>query len=211
VHRTEYHSIAVNCCRPSPAQLFLASGPVGSRYQFFVRSKTICLNICSQLTLHIQSYTDTKLRIHDCCCQSNKRRRCSADNELCMEQETFSLRSKILWRVRAYSLLGNESLNTFPQKHTRGTTARLLTGNGAVNTPQQFRLCFLCGPCRGVIKGDSQKTRPSRVEWVVESEVKGRASRRQPAGIWAWEQRNWIESSLRNWQLQNNGNIGIRL
>jgi hypothetical protein len=42
-------------------------------------------------------------------------------------------------------------------------------------------------------------------------EMKNRVSRRQPAGIWTWEQRNWIESSLRDWQLQNNGTKGIRL
>jgi hypothetical protein len=30
----------------------------------------------------------------------------------------------------------------------------------------------------------------------------------QSAGIWAW---NWIESSLRNWQLQNSGKNEIRL
>jgi hypothetical protein len=33
-------------------------------------------------------------------------------------------------------LLGNGSLNTFPQKQTRGTNGDLLLGNGAVN-----RLC----------------------------------------------------------------------
>jgi hypothetical protein len=35
------HSIAVNCCRSSPAQSFLASGPVGTNDNIFVRSKTI--------------------------------------------------------------------------------------------------------------------------------------------------------------------------
>jgi hypothetical protein len=40
------------------------------------------------------------------------------------------------------------------------------------------------------------------------SGLKSRASRRQPAGIWAW---NLIESSLRNWQLQDNGRKGIIL
>jgi hypothetical protein len=42
-------------------------------------------------------------------------------------------------------------------------------------------------------------------------EVKSWVSRRQPDGIWTWEQTNWIESSLRNWQLQNNGKKLIRL
>jgi hypothetical protein len=36
-------------------------------------------------------------------------------------------------------------------------------------------------------------------------------SRRQPAGIWVCEQRNWTKSSLRNWQLQNNSKKGNRL
>jgi hypothetical protein len=34
------------------------------------------------------------------------------------------------------------------------------------------------------------------------------SSNPQPAGIWV---RKWIESSLPNWQLQNNGKKGIRL
>jgi hypothetical protein len=42
-------------------------------------------------------------------------------------------------------LLGNGSLNTFPQKQTRGIID-LLLGNGAVNRLcQQYRLCFPCG------------------------------------------------------------------
>jgi hypothetical protein len=45
-----------------------------------------------------------------------------------------------------------------------------------------------CVVCAEGLWKDSQRTRPSR---VVESEVKGWASRRQPAGIWAWKQRNW--------------------
>jgi hypothetical protein len=38
-----------------------------------------------------------------------------------------------------------------------------------------------------------------------------RVSRRRPARIWARDQRNWTESSVRNWQLQNNGKKEIRL
>jgi hypothetical protein len=49
-----------------------------------------------------------------------------------------------------------------PTKRTRVTEGRPLLGNGAVNKPQQERGCFLRGPCRGVIEGHSQKTRPSR-------------------------------------------------
>jgi hypothetical protein len=40
--------------------------------------------------------------------------------------------------------------------------------------------------------------------------VKIRVSRCQPARIWAWEQRNGTESSLRIWQSQNNGKERIR-
>jgi hypothetical protein len=54
--------------------------------------------------------------------------------------------------------------------------------------------------------------------WSVQSAYKeefsweelSRVSRRQPARIRASGQRDWIESSLRNWQLQNNGKKGIR-
>jgi hypothetical protein len=85
-------------------------------------------------------------------------------------------------------------------KHTRATGRRLL-GKWAVNMPlKQSRLCFLSGPCRGVVK---EHRRRGRLE--NSSRVKSRISRRQPARIWAWEQRNWIQWSLRNWQLQNNG------
>jgi hypothetical protein len=61
--------------------------------------------------------------------------------------------------------------------------------------PTRERLCFLRGPC---------KKEFSREEL-------NRVSRRQLARIWAWEQRNWTKSSLRNWQLQNNGKKGIGL
>jgi hypothetical protein len=51
------------------------------------------------------------------------------------------------------SLLGNRSLNTFPQKQTRGTKRYLLLGNGAVNRLcQQYRLCFPWGQCKVVIR-----------------------------------------------------------
>jgi hypothetical protein len=79
----------------------------------------------------------------------------------------------IFWRVDP--LLGNDSVNTFQRKPTWATVGRLLLVNGAVNTPrQEYRLCFLWGPCRGVIKGHSQKTRRSREQncrsrkWRVE-------------------------------------------
>jgi hypothetical protein len=50
-------------------------------------------------------------------------------------------------------LLGNGSLNTFPQKQTRGTVGDLLLGNGTLNRLcQQYRLCFPWGPCKVVIR-----------------------------------------------------------
>jgi hypothetical protein len=81
---------------------------------------------------------------------------------------------------------------------------RPLLCNGALNTPKTIRdnrrQCFPWGPCRVVIKKNS----------IEQHRVESRVSERQIAGIWAWEQRNWIESSLRNCQLQNNGKKGIR-
>jgi hypothetical protein len=63
----------------------------------------------------------------------------------------------ILWRV--YLLLGNDSVNAFTQEPKRSTIGYLLLDNSGVNTPrQQYRVCFLCGSCRGVIKVHSQKT-----------------------------------------------------
>jgi hypothetical protein len=51
----------------------------------------------------------------------------------------------------------------------------------------------------------TQKTRRNTEQC---REVKSWVSECQPAGIWAW---NWTESSLRSWQLQNNGKKGVRL
>jgi hypothetical protein len=49
--------------------------------------------------------------------------------------------------------LGIGSLNTFPQKQTRGTMGDLLLDNGAVNRLcQKHRLCFPSGPCKVVIR-----------------------------------------------------------
>jgi hypothetical protein len=36
------------------------------------------------------------------------------------------------------SLLGNDSVNTFPPEPTRTTIERLLLGNGSVNTPKKY-------------------------------------------------------------------------
>jgi hypothetical protein len=56
--------------------------------------------------------------------------------------------------------------------------------NGAVNTPKTLRgnrrRCFPLGPCKVVIKKNSTEQR----------RVNGRVSRRQSAGISAWERSN---------------------
>jgi hypothetical protein len=97
-------------------------------------------------------------------------------------------------------------VHIFSHKPTRATIRRLWLGNDAVNSPSQtYRLCFLCGPCRGVINGHSQKMRPSR-ELQSSQEVKGRASRPSLAGYEPGSK--GIELS---WQLQNTGKKGIRL
>jgi hypothetical protein len=71
--------------------------------------------------------------------------------------------------------------------------------------PTIERLCFLRGLCKVVMRKSSEAGK--RII-VVES---SRVFRRQPTRIWAWERRNWTESSLRNWQLQSNGKRGIGL
>jgi hypothetical protein len=74
--------------------------------------------------------------------------------------------------------LGNDSVNTFPREQTRATIGRLLLGNGSVNTPcQHHRLCFLCCPCRGVIKGQRRRDRVGSGRGV-----KNLVSGRQPPG-----------------------------
>jgi hypothetical protein len=67
-------------------------------------------------------------------------------------QEVFSM-----WSAPC-PLLGNGSLNTFPQKQTRGTIGHLLIGKSAVNRLcQQYRLCFPWDPCKVVIRESSSE------------------------------------------------------
>jgi hypothetical protein len=68
-------------------------------------------------------------------------------------QELFSM-----WSAPC-PLLGNGSLNTFPQKQTRGTIGDIFLGNGTVNRLcQQYRLCFPRGQCKVVIEESSSET-----------------------------------------------------
>jgi hypothetical protein len=61
------------------------------------------------------------------------------------------------------TLLGNDSVNTFPRKPTRATIGRLLLDNGSVNTPKTIRdnkgRCFPRGPPRGYITRSSKGAR----------------------------------------------------
>jgi hypothetical protein len=111
-----------------------------------------------------------------------------------------------LWRIDP--LLGNDSVNTFPPKANAHNNRCLLLGSGSVNTPETIRdnrrRCFPWGPCKVVINNNSIE------QHRVSCQELSRVSRCQPARIWAWEQRNWNESS-RNWQLQNNDKKAIRL
>jgi hypothetical protein len=82
---------------------------------------------------------------------------------------------------RVYLFLGSDSVNTFPSNQTLSTIDRL----------------FFVRSVQSV-----------RQNGVSSREVKSLVSGLQSAGIWTW---NWIESSLRNWQMQNNDKKGIRL
>jgi hypothetical protein len=67
---------------------------------------------------------------------------------------------------------------------------RPLLCNGAINTPKtirdNIRRCFPSGPCKLAIQKNLTE----------QHRVKSRVSRRQAAGIWAREQRNWTESTI---------------
>jgi hypothetical protein len=101
-----------------------------------------------------------------------------------------------LWRV--YQLLGNDSVNTCPRLFYAWSAPRPLLCNGVVNTPKTIRdnkrRCFPWGPWKTITKKNS----------IAQHKVKSRVPRRQPAGIWAWEQRIWIGS----YRITARGGIG---
>jgi hypothetical protein len=126
----------------------------------------------------------------------------------CNEHEIFvRFGNTVTWRPKEeivkseYTFIARQRLS----KHSRGNE---YASNDRVTSvvmqrcckhafPTIKRPCFLHDLCKVVTKKGSVES-----TWV---------SRRHSAGIWASEQRNWIESSLRNWQLQMNGKKGIRL
>jgi hypothetical protein len=82
-------------------------------------------------------------------------------------QEMFSMGSA------PCPLLGNGSLNTFPQKQTRGAIGDLLLDNGAAHSfCQQYRLCFPWGPCKldvGESSSEAGSCGRTRIEGVQRS------------------------------------------
>jgi hypothetical protein len=138
--------------------------------------------------------------------QENWRSNMAAENLCMLTQRIINtcIYIYIMWRIDP--LLGNYSANTSPREPMRATIRRLLLVNASVNTPKTIR-DIECGVFCVVRAEGLQETK--KIVWV--SIEKSRVSRRQPTKIWAREQRIWIESSLRNWQLQNNGKKGIRL
>jgi hypothetical protein len=96
--------------------------------------------------------------------------------------------------------------STIERLFSMWSAPRPLLCNGAVNTPKTIR-----DNRRLFSMGSVQSSYKEEFNWAIEKRLDSRVSGRQPAGLWAWEQRNWIESSLRNWQLQNNGKKGIGL
>jgi hypothetical protein len=84
-------------------------------------------------------------------------------------QEVFSI-----WSA-PFPLLGNGSLNTFPQKQTRGTIRHILLGNGVVNRLcQKYRLRFPWGPCKVVRESSSEagSSVDATSSWVEGSSLK---------------------------------------
>jgi hypothetical protein len=90
----------------------------------------------------------------------------------------------------AMELLSKHARNSERAVFSMWSAPQPLLCNGAVNiSPGKHiswtieRLCFMCGPCRGVT------TRTKKIVWNSWVSIS------QPARIWAWEQRNWIDAS----------------
>jgi hypothetical protein len=113
----------------------------------------------------------------------------------------------LLWRIYVHIVkqrLGKH-VSTIERLFSIWSAPRPLLCNGTVKTPKTIwdntRRCFPWGRCKVFKKKNSTERH----------RIQNKVSRCPPTGIWTWEQRNWIESSLRNWQLQNNGKKGISL
>jgi hypothetical protein len=103
---------------------------------------------------------------------------------------------KIFWPV--YPLLGNDSINI---------PARANAGKNRTTIARQRISKHASLTIEAVISAGSVQSDYKEVSGSIEEfrrTVKSQVSRRQPAGI-------WIELSLRDWQLQNNGKKWVRL
>jgi hypothetical protein len=112
---------------------------------------------------------------------------------------TSSLRNcpVTLWLV--YLLLGNDSLNIYPQKQTHGTIGRLLLGSVEVNRPrQEYSMFSAWSVPEGYERTQTKEQKQSSSNSERTSFGTG-ACRDMSLGAEA------MESSLRNWQSQNNG------
>jgi hypothetical protein len=135
----------------------------------------------------------------------------------------------LLWCIDP--LLGNDSVNTFPQEQTRATIGSLLLGSGSVNTPKTIwdskRQNFSWGPPRGYIKrsfkgaASCQKFREFSWRRVHLSELLSRIGSSSGDGSLRWLRRNdkkgnglWQEDFIcdMNWQLDSYKSVArIRL
>jgi hypothetical protein len=92
------------------------------------------------------------------------------------------------------------------ETHSRGNDC---ASNNWVTTVAMQQRCKHAFPTREAVFSvwSVQSSFKEEFSW----EESSRVSRRQPARLWAWGQRNWTESSLRNWQVQNIDKKGVRL
>jgi hypothetical protein len=108
----------------------------------------------------------------------------------------------ILWRV--YPLLGNDSVNTFPQSVSFNRRTSITKQRTSKHTSLAIGAVFLCGPCWGL-----QQNTFRRRDQIENSSRKWRVEFRD-ASLPGYEYgSNWIESSLRNWQSQDKGKKGL--
>jgi hypothetical protein len=108
--------------------------------------------------------------------------------------------SKILWCV--YPLIGNNLVNTFlcepACKKMTSIARQRISKHASVSIEAVFSIWAMQSGYKEVFGSSKHNSQEMKI-WV---------SRSQPTRIWAW---NWIESSLRNGQLQNNSKKGSKL
>jgi hypothetical protein len=102
----------------------------------------LCILPCAMLPANLLEFNANKVRCYSfntVTCRPISRQRSKYAHATIQKvlQELFPMWSE------PWPLLGNEELNTFPQKQVRGIIWGLLLGTGAVNRLcQEYRLCF---------------------------------------------------------------------